>query len=103
MQIPNRCCLCCCQEESIDHMFLHCQFSRSVWGLLSSRLSITGPLPSTVGALISGWKGMNCHAPFEPCHKVLLHSFFWHIWLERNAITFRDSSVGCRAGNRSVR
>ncbi|CAN1335340.1 hypothetical protein LINPERPRIM_LOCUS36710 [Linum perenne] len=94
MLIPNRCCLCCCNEESADHLFLHCSFSRSVWWFISSRLSIMGPLPTTVGAFVSGWKGLNCRAPFESCHKVLLHSFFWQIWLERNARTFRDTSAG---------
>ncbi|CAN1800883.1 hypothetical protein LINPERHAP1_LOCUS22727 [Linum perenne] len=40
-----------------------------------------------------GWKGMNCSAPFIQMNKVVLHSFFWHVWLERNDIIFREAKA----------
>ena len=29
--LANRCCLCCCDGESVDHHFLHCKFSHALW------------------------------------------------------------------------
>ena len=29
--LVNRCCLCCCDEESVDHLLLHCKFSHTLW------------------------------------------------------------------------
>ncbi|CAN1796057.1 hypothetical protein LINPERHAP1_LOCUS20800, partial [Linum perenne] len=89
--LPNWCALCRKQEESIDHLFIHCPFVSGIWGKVSSRLSISGPVPGGFQDLITGWKGLNCGTPFEAMHKVLLHSLCWHIWLERNEVIFRDA------------
>ncbi|CAN1336360.1 hypothetical protein LINPERPRIM_LOCUS37107 [Linum perenne] len=86
-QLPNRCSLCLRHEESVSHIFLHCSFVSPIWSRISSRLSIFGPMPATVADWISGWKGLNCDRPLR---LVVLHSFLWHVWLERNDVIFRD-------------
>ncbi|CAN1262893.1 Putative ribonuclease H protein At1g65750 [Linum perenne] len=88
--IPNRCVLCKMESESVNHIFIHCRFSSQVWSKLSSTLSMLGPLPSSFGDLVLMWKDMNCALGFSAAKKVLLHSFIWHLWLERNDRIFRD-------------
>ncbi|CAN0887989.1 hypothetical protein LINGRAHAP2_LOCUS15726 [Linum grandiflorum] len=83
-QMVNMCVLCRKETESVDHLFIHCEFSYKVWSLVSSTLSIHGPLASNVSCLISAWKGMNCMTSFRKATKAILHSFFWYIWKERN-------------------
>ncbi|CAN1317039.1 hypothetical protein LINPERPRIM_LOCUS30286 [Linum perenne] len=76
MAMPNRRVLCGCQEESVNRIFLHCSFSSRIWRFISSKLSISGLIPTSVREFISCWKGMNCGAPFVRASKILLHSFF---------------------------
>ncbi|CAN1273743.1 hypothetical protein LINPERPRIM_LOCUS15173, partial [Linum perenne] len=63
-----------------------------VWSLLSSLLSIHGPLPSNVSGFIQGSKGLNCHSSFSVIMKVLMHVVFWYIWKERNDRIFREAA-----------
>ncbi|CAN1801820.1 hypothetical protein LINPERHAP1_LOCUS23115 [Linum perenne] len=89
-QFPNRCALCGQYEELASHIFIHCSFVKPIWSKISSRLSIFGPLPSSVADLIGGWKGLNCRGPYALMKKVVLHSFLWHVWLERNEVIFKE-------------
>ncbi|CAN1798982.1 hypothetical protein LINPERHAP1_LOCUS21951 [Linum perenne] len=89
-QFPNRCIMCESEAESIRHLFFECSFSSQVWSLLSSRLSIFGPLPRSLLGILAAWKGWNWDRDFEACGRVLLHGVCWFIWLERNARMFRD-------------
>ncbi|CAN1807678.1 hypothetical protein LINPERHAP1_LOCUS25125 [Linum perenne] len=92
-QLPNRCVLCLSQEESVNHLFICCPFASHILGLISSKLSIPGPLPGEVQPLIEGWKVTNFGNPFRELQKVVLHCVLWNIWLERNNRIFREESV----------
>ncbi|CAN1825275.1 hypothetical protein LINPERHAP1_LOCUS31108 [Linum perenne] len=84
--------MCNSNLESVDHLFLRCDYFSSVWTLLSSRLSLHGPLPSSDSAFILGWKGMNSAQSSLRVMNILLHAAFWHIWKERNSRIFKESS-----------
>ncbi|CAN0881468.1 Putative ribonuclease H protein At1g65750, partial [Linum grandiflorum] len=92
LQMVNRCALCLCDNESVDHLCLHCKFSSSVWAKVSSRLSIYGPISSDCPGFIAAWKWITCRSRFAACMKVILHSFLWSIWRERNNRIFREES-----------
>ncbi|CAN1725453.1 hypothetical protein LINPERHAP1_LOCUS91 [Linum perenne] len=92
LQLVNRCALCLSHLESVDYIFLHCDFTSMVWNQLSSALSIFGPKPVDMADLVIAWKGMNCVSILAPTMKVFLHAFFWFIWKERNDRIFNDSS-----------
>ncbi|CAN1227112.1 hypothetical protein LINPERPRIM_LOCUS2764 [Linum perenne] len=92
MVLVNRCVLCGSDLESVDHLFISCAFASEIWTLVSSKLSIHGPLPSSVMELIKGWKGLNCLPSFSVVMDALLHAIFWFTWKERNDRIFRDAS-----------
>ncbi|CAN0922455.1 Putative ribonuclease H protein At1g65750 [Linum grandiflorum] len=87
---PNWCSLCRGAEESVSHIFLLCSYSRKVWDMFSSTLSIFGPLHHSLKGVIVGWKVMNCSTDFADAIGVFLHAFCWQVWLERNSRIFRD-------------
>ncbi|CAN1233575.1 hypothetical protein LINPERPRIM_LOCUS3948 [Linum perenne] len=86
-QMANRCSLCGSQEESVSHLFINCNFVYPIWSKISSRLSLSEPSPREAVDFITGWKGLNCGTPFELMSRVVLHSFVWHVWLERNELS----------------
>ncbi|CAN1751438.1 hypothetical protein LINPERHAP1_LOCUS4326, partial [Linum perenne] len=90
LTLVNRCVLCNSNLETVNHLFLGCEYAHEVWFLLSSKLSIFGPFHITSQAFIKGWKGLNCITRFSRAMKVLLHATFWFLWKERNDRIFRD-------------
>ena len=46
--LANRCYLCLSEEESIDHILLHCEQARSLWNLLFSLFGVSWVLSYSV-------------------------------------------------------
>ncbi|CAN0840487.1 Putative ribonuclease H protein At1g65750, partial [Linum grandiflorum] len=88
--LAGRCVLCSKQSESVNHLFLQCEFASGIWRRFSSVLSIHGPFHNEMTDFMWGWKGMNCISRFKCATEVLLHAFLWCIWTERNHRTFRE-------------
>ena len=57
--LVNRCCLCCCNAESVDHLLLSCSIAHSLWMYASVV-----------------WDGMG-HAGFSCGLIILLASLAW--------------------------
>ena len=55
--MANRCFLCHEEEESVDHILIHCDKTRVVWHLLFSLFGVSWVLPSSVTELLSSWHG----------------------------------------------
>ena len=55
MTLTNRCYLCMEDEESMDHLLLHCARTRILWELLFSLFSTTWVTPRTVKDTLLTW------------------------------------------------
>ena len=55
--LTNRCFLCLEEEETIDHIFIHCVKTRVLWNLLFSLLGVLWILPSLLRDTLLEWHG----------------------------------------------
>ncbi|CAN1815968.1 hypothetical protein LINPERHAP1_LOCUS27616 [Linum perenne] len=93
-QLANRCVLCSSNLESINHLFLRCEFAERVWNRISSALSIFGPRGENVKSVFMEWKDVICSTSFHGGVRGVLHAFLWYVWLERNNRIFNERSSG---------
>ena len=85
----NRCCLCCSNGETVDHLLLHCPVAHVVWNFLFRSFHVSWVMPRSVKDLLSGWRNwLGKHR--SDIWNLAPHRLMWNIWLERNSRTFED-------------
>ncbi|RVW17076.1 hypothetical protein CK203_076007 [Vitis vinifera] len=55
--LANRCFLCLSEEETVDHLLLHCVKMRALWSLLFSLFGVAWVLSGSVKETLLGWHG----------------------------------------------
>jgi hypothetical protein len=82
---PNRCILCKQYNDSINHIFLQCNFIRSVWHHISLALNLATPWTGpNVPLCFRNWLGANKNHSLLPVH------LCWHVWNARNTTLFEE-------------
>ena len=56
-QFPNRCFLCGCEEETVNHILLHCTVVRVLWEIVFVLFGIQWVFPETVKDMLFSWRG----------------------------------------------
>ncbi|KAJ9697654.1 hypothetical protein PVL29_006993 [Vitis rotundifolia] len=56
-QLPNCCFLCGCEEESINHILIHCTVVRILWDIILGLFSAQWVFPEFVKEVLFSWKG----------------------------------------------
>jgi hypothetical protein len=90
MVLVNRCGMCKKDEESIDHLFLHCESAQFLWNAFFSRFGLAWAMPRGVAHLLSSWwsGGRPCNAMVW---KMVPLCIMWCLWSERNERFFENS------------
>ncbi|RVX21093.1 putative ribonuclease H protein [Vitis vinifera] len=57
LQLPNRCFLCGCEEESVNHILLHCTVVRVLWDIVFGLVDVKWVFPETVKDVLVSWRG----------------------------------------------
>jgi hypothetical protein len=88
--IPNWCCMCLRNGESIDHLFLHCLVAADLWSLVFGLYGVQRVMPRSVLDLFHCWLGQLGRHDYALVWKMIPHCVIWCLWRERNARLFDD-------------
>ena len=80
-------------EETVEHLFINCEFTKEVWRLTLGSISVN--LPNSITELINCWISL---VPFNFSKKKLLNLAWmwtpkflcWKVWMERNNRIFKE-------------
>ena len=75
-------------NESIDHLFLHCDFSFRLWSNILIGTEWVPPRSNTELLLLG--QGFSFTKKGKILWKVAVTTILWAIWLERNKRTFEE-------------
>jgi hypothetical protein len=97
IQGPSRCPLCLEASETINHLFLECNFSLQLWSLIYLPLPNISPLPDNWTTLLTHWKqrysgSFKNKKGFTLLWKQIPKFVTWEIWVARNQAIFRGKS-----------
>ncbi|RVW95701.1 hypothetical protein CK203_031580 [Vitis vinifera] len=89
--LANRCFLCLSEEETMDHLLLHCIKTRILWNLLFSLFGISWTLSGTVKTTLLGWNGGFVGKRRKKAWQMAPLCIFWSVWKERNRGSLAES------------
>ena len=89
LSLVNWFCLCRCEEETVDHLLLHCKFVNTLWSEVFYLFGVQWVMPKAVVSLLSTWWTWSSIHSFNVWNMVPA-CFMWLTWKEHNARTFED-------------
>ena len=90
--LANQCFMCCCNEESVDHLLLHCSVAHSLWVDMLQIFGIQWVMPSFVESLMFCWN--HWLGKFNSdIWNMILGSLMWIVWTERNWRSFEAFEI----------
>ena len=88
-QFPNRCFLCGCEEETVNHILLHCTVVRVLWEIVLVLFGIQWVFPETIKDMLFSWRGSFVGKKRKKIWTSIPFCIFWTVWKERNRLAFR--------------
>ena len=89
----NRCNLCKENEETTNHILIHCGKTRNLWTWLFSSFGVVWVLPESVRNLLLEWKIKGLGKKRSVVWKMAPICLFWCIWGERNRRIFQEEEM----------
>ena len=80
--LANRCCMCCCDGELVDHLLLHCPVTHSLWTFMLQAFGIHCVMLGLVAGLLSCWHQWLGKHNSDIWNLVVLGWLMWIVWLE---------------------
>lgn len=90
--LADRCVMCLQEEESMDHLFVHCAMGHMVWRFFLSHLNVLWSFPFHFRELISGWWIQDLDGLPSIIWFYLSGTICWSLWKEMNFRIFEGKS-----------
>ena len=78
----------CLEEESIDHLFVHCQWISSLWFLVLSFMGISCVQPSNIKDVLVVWRRILKKSWVHGIWKLAFVAIWWCTWKEEEPTDF---------------
>ena len=88
--LVNRCSLCEENEETIDHLLIHCSRAKLLWDLLLVITNLHWVFPCTVRQLLLAWQSASIGKKRKRVWMAAPLCIFWTLWMERNRVVFEN-------------
>ena len=89
LPLINWCCLCRCDEETVDPLLLHCKFASALWSEVLIMFGIQWVMPNTIVSLLFAWRNwLGTYS--SKVWNMVPACLMWLVWKERTAQTFED-------------
>ena len=92
-QFPNCCFLCGCEEETVNHILIHCIVVRVLWDIVLGLSGVQWVFPETVKGVLTSWRGPFVGKKRKKIWKSIPLCIFWTVWKERNRLAFRGGEL----------
>ncbi|KAL9677221.1 hypothetical protein QQ045_005449 [Rhodiola kirilowii] len=83
------CLLCNLEQESVDHLLLHCPWSWKLWAICISWWGASWVIPGSAKCLLESWLIAGASKSYKRVWKTLGYVILWSIWEERNKRCFQ--------------
>ena len=87
--LVNRCCLYCCDGESVDYLLLHYKFYHTLWCKAFAVFRIQWVMPRSVSFFFFTWRNW-FEKHLTTIWNMVSECLIWLVWQERNTRTFED-------------
>ena len=90
ISLVNRCYLCEENEETIDHLLIHCSRAKILWDILLAITDFNWVPPRSVHQLLLAWQSVSVGKKRKRVWMAAPLCIFWTLWLERNRVVFKN-------------
>lgn len=88
--LVNRCVLCYDNEDSIDHLLIHCIYSREVFNSVLSQCQVAWVVPKLATNLMLQWENPFASPWMRRLWDFGLQHVWWGLWKEQNNRVFQN-------------
>ena len=90
---PSRCVLCRGEEETVNHLLVHCVWVSSLWQLGLSLMGVCWVQPRKVHDVLVAWKRRMKKGLAFGVWKLIPLAIWWSVWKERNRRIFEGQDL----------
>ena len=87
------CVLCSVEEESVNHLFLHCSWAWKLWVTGMGWWRVIGCIPKTIAEWADSWVALSPSRSSRRAWTTLFFAIVWTIWDFRNNKIFKDKEA----------